>query len=60
MFIGAFIGYFNLQNLTRGLEVMAEKHPYLLHLVLDPDEGYDAGDADAIVQLLTLGEIVYG
>jgi hypothetical protein len=57
---GDVIGYFSLENLRRGLEIMAEKYPEFLRIVLDEDCDYDAGDADAIVQLLTLGEIVYG
>jgi hypothetical protein len=57
---GDVIGYFSLENLHRGLEIIAEKYPDCLKMILDPDSDYDAGDADAIVQLLTLGEIVYG
>ena len=57
---GPVIGSFSLDNMKKGFEIMAEKYPDYLRMVLDEDADYDAGDADAIVQLLTLGEITYG
>lgn len=57
---GPVIGYFSLENMKKGLAIIAEKYPDYLRMILDADADYDASDADVIVQLLTLGEVFYG
>lgn len=48
----------NLESITKGLILMAEKYPQRLVNFADGD--YDADDADIFLQLSLFGEVVFG
>lgn len=48
----------NLETITKGLALMAEKYPHQFANFINDDD--DAGTADVFVQLCCFGEVVYG
>ncbi len=48
----------NRLNLEAGLKLAASNHPQLLNRIVGGE--YDAGDADAVVQLAIFGDVIYG
>ena len=51
------LGAINIKNIQRGLNLLS-KYPYTLGNILTGD--YDGNDADVFMQLVVMGEVIYG
>lgn len=51
------LGEINIENIQRGLNLLS-KYPYTLANILRED--YDGDDADVFMQLVVMGEVIYG
>lgn len=48
------------ESVERGLQLTAEKAPQVFAHCFAEEGGYDAGDADVVLQFMLFGEVVYG
>lgn len=55
---GEYLGDLTLEHLNAGLTLMARDHRESFSAIIG--ESYDANDADILLQLAVLGEVVYG
>lgn len=50
----SFLGYINKENIERGIKLYMDEYG-----TIKPEE-MDAGDSDTLLQLIVMGEVVYG